>query len=114
MKPGWPDLLVPEHLQGSHRQEFLGLDTGGTKASVSREKKPPRVHPSHVGGGSKIKSAVTICSSDRSEHITLELVSISDWDLLVARTDPAGRGCSGLFVGFYLLSFLFIYFTISL
>lgn len=57
-----------------------------------------------VGGGFKIKSAVTVCLLDRSEHLVLELVSIADWDLLLAWKDPAGRGCSGLLLGFYLLS----------
>ncbi|TMS06370.1 Xin actin-binding repeat-containing protein 2, partial [Larimichthys crocea] len=34
------------------------------------------------------------------ENIVLELVSNTDWDLLLAWKDPAGRGCSGLRVGF--------------
>lgn len=62
-----------------------------------------------VGGESKIKSAVTVCSLDRVEHTELELVSITDWDLLLAWDDPAGRGCSGLKVGFYCLKNLFVF-----
>lgn len=76
-------------------------------------KKTPQAHLSQVGGGSKIKSAATVCSLDRGGHIQLELVSNTDWDLLLAWKDPAGRGCSGLTVGFYLLSsFLSIFFSI--
>lgn len=72
----------------------------GMEAPLSK-KKTPQAHLLQVGGGSKIKSAVTVCSLDRGEHIVLELVSNTDWDL--AWKDPAGRGCSGLCVGFYLL-----------
>ena len=58
-----------------------------------------------VGGGSKIKSAVSVCSLDRGGHVLLELVSNSDWDLLGARTDALqDRGGFGLRVGFYLRS----------
>lgn len=49
-------------------------------------------HLLQVGGESKIKSAVTVCSLDRVEHTELELVSITDWDLLLAWNDPAGGG----------------------
>lgn len=64
-----------------------------------------------MGGGSKIKSAVTVCSLDRGENIVLELVSTADWDLVLAWKDPAGRGCSGLRVGFLPAEFIFLYFT---
>lgn len=81
---------------------------GGLEASLSKKnQKKTQVHPLHVGGGSKIKSAVTICLLDRSEHITLELVSITDWDLLLGWTDPACQGCSGLSFGILLAEFLF-------
>lgn len=73
--------------------DFLGDLTW--EASLSK-KNTPQAHFLQVGGGSKIKSAVTVCSLDRDEHIVLELVSNADWDLLLAWNDPAGRGCSGL------------------
>lgn len=78
----------------------MGLDIGGTEVSLS-------LNLLQVGGGSKIKSAVTVCSLDRGEHILLELVSDTAWDLLLAWKDPAGQGCSGLHVGFYLLNSYF-------
>lgn len=71
-------------------------------------KKTPQAHFSQVGGGSKIKSAVTVYSLDRGEHIVLELVSNTGWDLILTRKDPAGQGCSGLCVGFLAELVLFI------
>lgn len=62
---------------------------GGMEASLSK-KKTPQAHLLQVGGGSKIKSAVTVWLLDRGEHTLLELVSNTDWDLLLAWTDPAG------------------------
>lgn len=61
-----------------------------------------------VGGGSKIKSAVTVCLLDRIEHKALELVSTTDRDLLLAWKHPAGRGCSGLCVGLLSSELIFI------
>lgn len=80
---------------------------GGTAASLSK-KKHPRAHLLQVGGGSKIKSAVTVCSLDRGEHIVLELVSNTDWDLVLTWRDPAGRECSGLCVGFLPAELIFL------
>ena len=47
---------------------------GGTDASLSK-KKTAQAHPLQMGGGSKIKSAVTVCSVDSCGHVLLELVS---------------------------------------
>lgn len=56
-----PDLLVPKRCDRKycHRFFFRGLNTGGTEA---------RAVFWHVGGGSKIKSAVTVCSVDRGKN----------------------------------------------
>lgn len=81
---------------------FQELDTGFAEVKKKKkiEKKTPQAHLLEVGGGSKINSAVTVCSVDRGEHIVLELVSNTHRDLLSAWTDPAGWGCIGLPWGF--------------
>lgn len=80
---------------------------GGTETSLSKKKQPkPRLLLG--GGGSKIKSAVTVCSLDRNERVVLELVSDTHWDLLLDRERPCGLGCIGLRVELYLLRIFFI------
>lgn len=60
MKLDGSDLLVAERCDRKYflTDFFRGLNTGGAEA---------RVVFWYVGGGSKIKSAVTVCSLDRSE-----------------------------------------------
>ena len=91
MKPGWPDLH--KRLQWSHRKYFH-VDFLGTwhwrHGDLWGSKKTPQAHLLEVGGGSKIKSAVTVCSLDRGEHIVPELVSSADLDFGLERPCRSG------------------------
>lgn len=93
MKPGWPDLH--KRLQRSHRK-YLHVDFLGTwhwrHGGLWGSKKTPQAHLLEVGGGSKIKSAVTVCSLDRGEHIVPELVSSADLDFAFGLERPCRSG----------------------
>lgn len=56
-------------------------------------KKAPLAHLTGRGGGSKIKSAVTVCSLDRGNHVLLELDSNAKRDLTCGEERrPGGQG----------------------
>lgn len=62
----------------------------------------------HVGGGSKIKSAVAVCSLDRSE-IQSTGAGLQHWlGFALAWKEPAGQGYRGLLQGFPSAGLIFI------
>lgn len=120
MKPGWPDLLVDKRLQRVTGSTSLCvssvLDSGVTEASLWRKNKrgkQPRSIFCKWAGGSKIKSAATVSSSDRNEHIVLELVSNAALGFALSLEGPRGLGVHRPFLrDFYLLSSVFVFFLI--
>ncbi|CAG5865563.1 unnamed protein product [Menidia menidia] len=53
------------------------------------------------------EAAATLHDATGVEHIELELVSITDWDLLLAWKDPAGRGLQRPSCGILLTELIF-------
>lgn len=68
----------------------------------------------HVGGGSKIKSAVTVCSLDRSE-IKSTGAGLQRWlGFVLAWKEPAGQGYRGFCPEFLSAGLIFVIISLQL